>query len=309
MNGGILVRPGLGDYYVAIVNNIQSFFRNRLFGSGATKQWPFVAGRYRVFDSSAPIVIVGATADSVAEELAALEVSGVCMVAPQCRSVGDAEKLVKNIAANLAIHNVLILAEDAAETPTLSALHALLGGDTSLPEQAEAVLRKLRNALVDIDLGALGRQVRSVTLPAKSDIDKIIARIGELASDANRPNTGFMSPAQKDDDGIERVLAANNIAYDQQADKAGNFYICVKGKKLVVEHFSAKNDLLRVIEGQTARDLCITLIRNGWVSRLDHAAWLGRELLRAELAMGTGEQFVPDRTMTLKLSDEDLTRH
>lgn len=293
---------------MAIVSNIRSFIKDRLPGAGKPKQWPFIAGRYRIFDRSAPIVIVGARADAIAEELAALETAGICMIATQCKSPGDAEKLVRNIAANLAIHNVLILSADTEETPVLAALQALLGGDVALPDSAEGIAKKLRNALVDIDLGALSRQVRAVTLPATADIDKIVARVSELASDANRPNTGFRTPKQ-DDDGVERVLAASNIDYEQQVDKAGNFYICVKGKKLVVEHFSAKNELIRVIEGQSARDLCITLIRNGWVSRLDHAAWLGRELLRAELAMNTGDQFVPDRTMTLKLSDEDLTRH
>jgi tetrahydromethanopterin S-methyltransferase subunit A len=55
-----------------------------------------------------------------------------------------------------------------------------------------------------------------------------------------------------------------------------------------------ENRLLRVIEGKTARDVCLALIRNGWVSKLDHAAYLGRELARAELALRSGRPFTQD---------------
>ena len=290
---------------MAFVSSFQTFIKRRLLGSGKTTEWPFIAGKYRVFDTTAPVVIAGSHAESLAEELAALETPGVCMVATQCRSVTDVVKLIKNIAANLAIQNVLVIGDGAEDSPILTLLPALLGADVELSAETEQALRKVRGELHEIDMDSVLRHVRIVNMPGTTDIDKIVARISELALDANRPNTGFRTPAENDEDGIERVMAASNVAYEHQPDKAGNFYICVKDKKLVVEHFSAKNELVRVIEGTTARDLCITLIRNGWVSRLD----LGRELLRAELAMKTGEQFVPDRTMTLKLSEEELIRH
>jgi hypothetical protein len=35
------------------------------------------------------------------------------------------------------------------------------------------------------------------------------------------------------------------------------------------------------------------LIRNGWVSRLDHAAYLGRELALAEIAVQQGVPYSP----------------
>jgi tetrahydromethanopterin S-methyltransferase subunit A len=294
---------------VAIVGNIRSFIRKRVLGNGADGQWPFIPGRYRLFDATAPIVIAGSSADDLARNLAALETPGICMVATQCRSAADVEKLVRNIAANLSIQNVVVASESETDAPALSALLAVLGTDLELSADAKELLRKVRSRLEDVDLGPVTRKVRAVNMLGSADIDKVVARVSELASEANRPNTGFRTSGGKDDDGIERVLAASNIAYETQKDKAGNFYICVQGKKIVVEHFSPKNELLRVIEGQSARDLCITLIRNGWVSKLDHAAWLGRELLRAELAMHAGAQFVPDRTVTLQFDEEELTRH
>lgn len=294
---------------MTIVSSIRSFLRERVLGDASGGQWPFIPGRYRVFDATAPVVIAGGDAEALARNLAALETSGVCMVATHCRSAADVEKLLRNIAANLSVHSVVVVGDPATESPAASAILALLGKGNELSSDAKELARKVTSRLEDVDVDALRRQVRAVDMLSGADTDKVVAKISELASEANRPNTGFRTPSQKDDDGVERVLAASGISYEPQKDKAGNFYISVQNKKIVVEHFSPKNELLRVIEGNGARDLCITLIRNGWVSKLDHAAWLGRELLRAELAMHSGSEFVADRTVTLEINEDELTRH
>lgn len=294
---------------MALVSNIRTFLKRHVPGVGKADQWPFVGGKYRVFDSTAPVVIVGNNAEALADDLSALATPGICMIATHCRSTADVEKLVRNIAANMAIHCVIVTTSEEEMPSALCSLLTLLGADVEPNEEAQSQANKLRSRLDEIDFSALTRQVRAVSMPPGSETDRIVARISELASEANRPNTGFRAPVQQDENGIERVIAARNIEYELQNDKAGNFFVCVKDKKIVVEHFSPKNDLLRVIEGHTARDLCITLIRNGWVSKLDHAAWLGRELLRAELSMEKGDEFVPDRTIALNIDDDEWTRH
>ncbi|MEG4806999.1 DUF4346 domain-containing protein [Microcoleus sp. F8-D3] len=49
--------------------------------------------------------------------------------------------------------------------------------------------------------------------------------------------------------------------------------------------------------GRTAKEICIQLleeIKPCPVSQLDHAAYLGREFVRAELALVTGQDYVQD---------------
>ena len=101
---------------MTIVSNIQSFLRKRLLRANADKQWPFVSGRYRVFDATAPVVIAGTNADPLARDLEALETPGVCLVATACRSTVDVEKLIKNIAANLAVQNVVMVSEATGDS-------------------------------------------------------------------------------------------------------------------------------------------------------------------------------------------------
>ncbi len=49
--------------------------------------------------------------------------------------------------------------------------------------------------------------------------------------------------------------------------------------------------------GRTAKEICVQLfesIKPSSVSRFDHAAYLGREFMRAELALVTGQDYVQD---------------
>jgi tetrahydromethanopterin S-methyltransferase subunit A len=81
-----------------------------------------------------------------------------------------------------------------------------------------------------------------------------------------------------------------------EMDKAGYFVIIPRGERgaIVVEHYSYDNKMLRTIEGCDARGIYSTIIQNGWVSQLSHAAYLGKELTRAELSLKHGFKFVQD---------------
>lgn len=53
----------------------------------------------------------------------------------------------------------------------------------------------------------------------------------------------------------------------------------------------------QIFTGQTAKELCIKIFEESEpvpVSRLDHAAYLGREFVRAELALIEGTEYVQD---------------
>ncbi|WP_342679428.1 dihydropteroate synthase-like protein [Methanofollis sp. UBA420] len=71
-------------------------------------------------------------------------------------------------------------------------------------------------------------------------------------------------------------------------DPAGNIRIAVDGGWILVEHRGT------VYRGRTAADLAAALLEGGCVTRLDHAAYLGRELARAEIAVQFGRSYVQD---------------
>lgn len=82
-------------------------------------------------------------------------------------------------------------------------------------------------------------------------------------------------------------------------DKAGSFKIRVEygvdveSSKIVVVHF-IRTKAQAVIEGHSAKEVYEEIIRKGLVSRLEHAAYLGSELQKAEIALLTGKEYVQD---------------
>jgi tetrahydromethanopterin S-methyltransferase subunit A len=79
-------------------------------------------------------------------------------------------------------------------------------------------------------------------------------------------------------------------------DPAGYFVIFLDARRrtLVVEHYQNDGVLDQVLEGRTPAELCTTAVELGLLTRVDHAAYLGQELARAENALRTGELFVQD---------------
>jgi dihydropteroate synthase len=52
-----------------------------------------------------------------------------------------------------------------------------------------------------------------------------------------------------------------------------------------------------VFSGRTAKELCVKILEQTQpcpVTQLDHAAYLGREFVRAEVALVTGQEYVQD---------------
>lgn len=81
-----------------------------------------------------------------------------------------------------------------------------------------------------------------------------------------------------------------------EMDRVGYFVILPQPEKaiILVEHYSYDNSLLRVIRGKNARSIYSTIIQNGWVMQLSHAAYLGKGLVRAELSIEQGVRYVQD---------------
>ena len=83
-----------------------------------------------------------------------------------------------------------------------------------------------------------------------------------------------------------------------QYDRAGFFRIWVdhEGEKIYVMHFKwddpKKPDL--VVCGRRASDIYLEVLERGLVSDYSHAAYLGKELEKAEIALRLGKSYIQD---------------
>ncbi len=79
-------------------------------------------------------------------------------------------------------------------------------------------------------------------------------------------------------------------------DPAGYFviYPLAERKVIQVEHYAYDNRLLHTLESASPRALYLKIIEEGWVTEMSHAAYLGKELVKAEISLKTGAVFVQD---------------
>jgi len=95
-----------------------------------------------------------------------------------------------------------------------------------------------------------------------------------------------------------KVIVAQESLEPAILDPAGMFKIYVdrEDKLLVAVQYASKelDKPFNVIKGQTAESVYSKIVELGLISRIDHAAYLGSELEKAEIALRTGKEYIQD---------------
>ncbi|GMT40079.1 MAG: hypothetical protein IEMM0001_0814 [bacterium] len=276
------------------------FFLTRVFASTRAKRktWPYVPGTYFVTDPEAPVAVTTLGSVALAKAASQDPPPGLNIVGKvETENIGI-EKIIKNILSNPAIRYLVCAGNEPPRHLTGATMMALFenGIDENNKILGSPGMRPvLPNTSAD-EVLAFRKQVKPVDMIGCTNVPSIHARVVELAQMAvTKPapevRTPDKSTEQKE---VEYVVATGTDPQRIKLDKVGYFVINIEGDTLLVEYYSYKDKLIRIIEGRDARSIYLTLIRNGWVSKLDHAAYLGKELTRAELSIEHGLNFVQD---------------
>ena len=92
-------------------------------------------------------------------------------------------------------------------------------------------------------------------------------------------------------------------------DPKGYFLIAIDRKKKILRvgycifkklGNNPVNDMVSIVSGKTAIEIVNTLIRNKYISSLQHAADMGIELCKAEIALKYNLNYVQDKDLKLK---------
>jgi dihydropteroate synthase-like protein len=98
-----------------------------------------------------------------------------------------------------------------------------------------------------------------------------------------------------------RVLVATGKEKTAELDEEGCFRLFVdrQDESIVAVHFSLADRVrpCSVVKGKTAEQVYGLIIESELVSKLDHAAYLGNELAKAEIALRTGKEYIQDKKM------------
>lgn len=266
--------------------------------------WPPLPGDYRVLRFHAPVAVCTLNSDELVGQLASMQPPGLAIVGSLHTENLGIEHLIRNLLPNPNVRFLVIFGEDTRKAighlPGQTLLSLMSHGidENGRILQASGKRPVLKNISREY-IEAFRRRIEAINLLGETAPEQITKCIAELTS---------RNPGPSDD----VILDAAHIPVEEASesarlipDPAGYFvlYPEPRSKRLVLEHYSNAGVLTRVFEGASPTALYSTVIEAGLISRLDHAAYLGRELGRAEAALRDGSVYVQDKAPGV--SDED----
>lgn len=216
------------------------------------------------------------------------------------------ERIVTNVTANAAIRFLLLCGKDSHLFRPGQTLSALV--ENGVDETGEIigaqgyhpVVRNLPRARID----AFRRQIELVDWTDKHDADLLRTRIADLAAPTPGP---FLSDEADDTADSKPADARPHFAPIRLGgtrtpltyDPKGFFVITAdrSAGEIVVRHYLPDNTPAHEARGRNTESLFLALIREGLVSQLSHAAYLGAELAKAEASLRLGARYTQDQPL------------
>jgi tetrahydromethanopterin S-methyltransferase subunit A len=258
-------------------------------------RWPVLAGAYEVIDESAPVAVCTLASADLARALG--RPAGASIVGRAFTENLGVEKVAINIVANPAIRVLVLCGTESRHRvgQTLKALHAHGVSADGRVIDSTGPLPLVRN--FQPEAWAIFRaKTEIVDLIDESDVARLRREIADAARRSDGPWPEAWRPAA-----VEH-RATNSPATTKRAEDPAGFLLVSLGPyrdSIVVEHYSRDAELRQIFAGRTAEDLSRTIVGAGAVSDLSHAAYVGRELVKAEIALTRGLTYEQDRDLQL----------
>ena len=95
---------------------------------------------------------------------------------------------------------------------------------------------------------------------------------------------------------VQEIQGSYDKHRDWNKDPMGYFLIKIypKEKKIGLRYCNNNNKVLADIFGKTPQELYHTAIKKGLIPKVDHAAYLGKELMKAFFCLKTKRKYVQD---------------
>lgn len=257
--------------------------------------WPPLPGNYQVVRYRAPVAVCTLNSDGLASELRDHAPDALGIVGTLHTENLGIERIIRNTLANPNLRFLILCGEDAQQ-----AVGHLPGQSLqSLFENGVDERGRIRGArgkrpvLKNVTAGEIQEfveQAELISMIGEKNRNVVGERIRNTGARDPGPYKGRVTGRQ-----VEAVEARE--PENLTIDRAGYFvvYPDARRERLVVEHYTNQGVLDCVIEGGSSPAVYSEAIRRNLLSRLDHAAYLGCELARAERALAGGEVFIQDK--------------
>lgn len=258
--------------------------------------WPPLPGDYQVLRFQAPVAVCTLNSDHLISEIKNSRIEGLSVIGSLHTENLGIEHLIRNLLANPYIRYLILCGEDTRKAighlpgQSLVALSEHGVNEKMRINQAQGKRPILKNISLEY-VETFRKQVQVINQIGEIDINRLRNLIIRTANNDPGPFTAALKeivsiPVEKAEQPGQLLL-----------DPAGYFVVTPDRtqQQLVLEHYSNKGVLNRIFTANTAAALYTHIIKLELISRLDHAAYLGRELARAEYTLLSGESYIQDR--------------
>jgi tetrahydromethanopterin S-methyltransferase subunit A len=264
------------------------------------RSWPPHPGDYIVGNPASSVAICTLSSRELPPKLIAaagddLAIAGRC----DTENIGI-EKVVLNLLANSNIRWLVLCGVEAQGHRAADAFLRLKvrGVDANMRVLESASWRPVLKNLTLLDVARFREQIELVNLIGVTAVSKIVEAAQGAAKNPMTALT-FQRPSASDEiaSRVRRIQA--RAPKKLRLDKAGFFIVLPQAATglIICEHYENSGRLAHVIEGRQAAVIAATVVEEGLVTQLDHAAYLGRELAKAEVALKTGAYYEQDAAL------------
>ncbi len=248
-------------------------------------------------NADSPVAVCTLSSDGLMQEIARSPVAErIAMLGPLETENLGVERMVATLLRAPRVRWLIVCGDEARGRYQGQALCALfdhgIGEDGTI---LEARSRRARVRALNVDqVEAARRQVRLHDLRGVHQLDSISAAVDECLADDPGPFTEEVELGES-----EPIIVPAQPFRLREHDPAGFFVVLVDraGDRLIVEHYTPDGSLGHRIAGPDAESLCGALLEWKLLSRLDHAAYMGRELAKAEAALKQGVAYRQDEQL------------
>lgn len=276
-------------------------------------EWPKVAGRYYLGNKQSQVAVCVLASVDLLEKMNAEKMLGNIAICGKAvtENIG-VEKIVQNIVSNPGIRFLILCGKESHGHYVGQAIKCLI--ESGVAEDGKIIgalgpMPTVKNLTAE-QVETFRKQVKIIDLIDCEDAEKILQHVDECCR--NAPQVFQSALAMQ---AMQPTIAKHVEATDVQLDPKGFFTILVdrENDRIVVEHYVAEwdeeakknysgdwqscvrsNKLDKVFHGKTAEELAHTIVRENLISRYEHAAYLGRELQKAEQALKDGKPYEQD---------------
>jgi tetrahydromethanopterin S-methyltransferase subunit A len=254
------------------------------------EEWPVVSGQFYVGQKDSPVAVCTLSSLDLMRKIGRRD--DIAIIGKTFTENLGIEKMIRNIVTNPSIRFLILSGRESPHRVGQSLIALKEHGVDSDGRIIESlgILPVIKNVAPE-EIAAFRKQIEIIDLTGETEPDTVL-KVVQTARQRNPGRFESLKIAASSKAGaqVENIRCWHRESQDYEADSAGFFVIQVNTQEgeIVVEHYSSEHELLRVLHGENSLAICSTIIRNGWVTIPGHAAYLGRELGKAELALKRG---------------------